>query len=189
MKGFYTNFIKVIIDFIIALILLVLISPLLIVITVLIKLESPGPALFKQIRVGRNLKEFTIFKFRSMFLNDDKSFTSANDPRITKIGNFIRKTSLDEIPQILNILLGQMSFVGPRPCQPFEINQYSEDDYILRHSVRPGITGLHQVTFRSSGTVEDKANCDIQYVKNISLINDLNLILKTFKILNGKTSN
>lgn len=124
-----------------------------------------------------------------MRINNDKSFTSKNDPRITKIGKFIRKTSIDELPQLFNILLFQMSFVGPRPCQPFEDNQFSKDDYVKRHSIRPGITGLHQVTFRSTGTIEDKARCDTEYVDRISLLFDIKIFFRTFMIILGKNSN
>lgn len=189
MKGLYVNFLKVLFDVSIALVVLVLLFPLLIVIAILIRLESPGFPVFRQVRVGKGLQNFTMYKFRSMKLNDDKSFTEANDPRITKMGKFIRKTSLDEIPQLFNVLLLDMSLVGPRPCQPFEDVYYSKEDFVQRHSVRPGITGLHQVTYRSTGTSEDKARCDVEYTKRISFFFDLSLIFRTFSVLMGKKVN
>lgn len=190
MSNLYKNYLKILLDFLLALSMLVILSPIMIIIAIAIKWESPGPSIFKQIRVGKNQKEFYIYKFRSMYLNNDKSFTSANDPRITTIGKFIRKTSLDELPQLINILKGEMSFVGPRPCQPFESNQYSLEVFKIRHSVRPGITGLHQTRFRSSGTLEDRSRCDTEYTNNISFLLDVKLIIDTFKVvLNTKKSN
>ncbi|MFG1523164.1 sugar transferase [Halobacteriovorax sp. ZH1_bin.1] len=185
----YINF-KSIIDFICGVILFLIFLPILTVVAIGVKLSSPGPIFFKQVRVGKNGKTFNMFKFRSMVVNNSSEFTTANDPRITKFGKFIRKTSLDELPQILNILNGDMSFIGPRPAVPSQVNDYGEYYFTLRHKVKPGITGLHQATIRSGGTMRMKAILDAFYARNISLGLDLIIVIRTFKILfNSKASN
>lgn len=155
-----------------------------------VKLSSQGPIFFKQVRIGKNGKTFNIYKFRSMIVNNSTSFTSKDDPRITRFGKFIRRTSLDELPQIFNILKGDMSFIGPRPAVPSQIDDYGEYYFNLRHQVKPGITGLHQSTLRSQGTMRMKALLDGFYAKKISLCLDIIIVFRTVKILlNSKASN
>jgi len=155
----------------------------------LIRLESKGPILFKQKRNGLNNGEFEVFKFRSMYTNgfSDKKQTSVNDQRLTKIGKFIRRTSIDEIPQFINVFLGSMSVVGPRPHPVFLTDQYAKiiDKYMVRHFVKPGVTGLAQIKgFR--GEVQDteqmrnRIRLDKFYIENWSLLLDIEIIIKTF---------
>lgn len=183
-------FIKSVIDIICAFILFLVTLPLFIFVALGVKLSSSGPIFFKQVRVGKNGVNFNMFKFRSMIVNNSTEFTSVNDPRITKFGKFIRKTSLDELPQILNILKGDMSFIGPRPAVPSQLKDYGEKYFELRHRVKPGITGLHQSTLRSQGTMRMKALLDAFYAQKVSLVLDIIVIFRTFKILmNSKASN
>ena len=153
------------------------------VIAVLIKLDSEGPVIFKQERLGKDGKPFTMYKFRSMRLqtveDEAKGWTVKNDPRVTGIGKFMRKTSIDELPQLINILKGDMSFVGPRPLIPqeTEIRELREKYNVF--SVRPGITGWAQVNGRNSITWEDKFRYDVWYVRNISFILDVKILFKT----------
>ncbi|MCD6089873.1 MAG: exopolysaccharide biosynthesis polyprenyl glycosylphosphotransferase [Bacteroidales bacterium] len=155
----------------------------------LIRLESKGPVIFKQKRNGLNNGEFDVFKFRSMYINgySNKKQTSANDLRLTKIGKFIRRTSIDEMPQFINVFLGSMSVVGPRPHPVFLTEQYSKliDKYMIRHFVKPGVTGLAQIKgFR--GEVQDieqmrnRIRLDKFYIENWSLLLDIEIIIKTF---------
>ncbi len=177
------------IDFIGSLIGLVLLSPLLILIILSIKVNSPGPALFYQKRLGRNGKIFEIIKFRTMIINaenigDGLSVRDHKDPRITSIGNFLRKTSLDELPQLINILKGDMSIVGPRP--PVVYYPYpGYDSYPAwaktRFSVKPGLTGLAQVTARNSVSWDDRIRIDLKYVEKQSILLDFKIILMTVK--------
>ena len=200
-----TLFVKRVIDIAGSLIGLVLSAPLFLVISTLIKLTSDGPVLFHQKRVGQYGKTFTLLKFRSMFANNDPSihreyvrkliaapqngsrngshkteiFKIQDDPRITSIGKFLRKTSLDELPQLINVLMGDMSLVGPRPPIPYEI-----EDYDLWHrrrllDMKPGITGIWQVEGRSRTTFNDMVRLDIHYMTNWSIWLDLKLLLKT----------
>ncbi|WGI22121.1 sugar transferase [Amylibacter sp. IMCC11727] len=169
-------------DFVSSFLGLLLLSPILIVLGVLIWLPDRGPVFYRQIRVGRNCKPFGMLKFRSMVRNADQIGgyqTHAGDPRITKIGRILRKTSLDELPQLINVLLGDMSLVGPRPDVPAQESLYSAQDWQKRHSVRPGITGLAQVTGRSSVDFETRLGYDLEYVETQSLMLDLKLLVKT----------
>ncbi|MFU1477808.1 sugar transferase [Roseovarius sp. C7] len=162
--------------------LLLLFAPIMIAVALAVRLDSPGPAIYRQIRVGRNLSRFGIYKFRSMVADADQiggHSTQPGDTRITKVGAFIRKTSLDELPQLLNVLKGDMSLVGPRPDVPAQEAQYTPEEWRMRHSVRPGITGLAQATMRSSATPEDRTNLDLEYVKSASFINDLRILFWT----------
>lgn len=171
-------------DILVSLSVLIPAAPLLIVIAVLIKLESRGPAIFKQQRVGRFGEPFYIYKFRSMVVNAESSgphFTQQSDPRITRVGRFIRKTSLDELPQLLNVLKGDMSLVGPRPDVPKQRADYSESEWNKRNQVRPGITGLAQAKLRSSATFVERTQMDLEYVDKSSLSFDLWVILLTIK--------
>jgi lipopolysaccharide/colanic/teichoic acid biosynthesis glycosyltransferase len=163
---------------------LVLLTPLFALIALAIKLDSRGPVFFRQKRVGLGGEPFQIFKFRSMVVDAPKLgpfYTSTNDPRITPVGRILRKTSLDELPQILNVLLGEMSIVGPRPNVFEQRDQYTEEEWNLRNSVLPGITGLAQATRRSAATTEERNSLDLDYVRRSSLRLDLQLILMTVR--------
>lgn len=163
---------------------LVVLAPLFALIALAIKLDSRGPVLFRQTRVGKGGKPFQIFKFRSMVPDAPKIgpfFTSDGDPRITRVGRLLRRTSLDELPQLLNVLLGDMSLVGPRPNVFDQRSQYTEEEWELRNSVLPGITGLAQATLRSSSTNEQRHSLDLDYVRRSSLRLDLQLIFLTVR--------
>ena len=153
-----------------------------------IKLESKGPVFFKQIRKGLNNEEFVCFKFRSMRINSTAHINqvSKNDPRITKLGRFIRKTSIDEMPQFFNVLLGDMSVVGPRPHMVSHSNMYAEriDKFMVRHLIVPGITGLAQTNgyrgeVESDNDIINRVKYDIFYLENWSLFLDLKIIFQT----------
>lgn len=175
---------------------IVILSPLMIIIAVLIKGEDHGPIFYKQVRVGKNGKTFKMYKFRSMFVNADQMlaklkekndvdgpmFKMKDDPRVTKIGHFIRKHSLDELPQFLNVLKGDMSLVGPRPPLPSEVVEYSEYDK-QRLLVIPGCTGLWQATERNEVGFNKMVQLDIQYINRASFIFDLWIIWKTVEIV------
>ena len=177
---------------------LILLSPIVLVIGILIKLESKGPIIFSQKRVGLNGKEFKMYKLRSMVANAEEikeklkeknemsgpMFKIKDDPRITKIGKFIRKTSIDELPQLINVLKGDMSLVGPRPSLPDEVKKF-EPWMLKRLEVKPGITCYWQVMGRSSIGFEDWMKLDIKYVNERSFWLDIKLILKTFFVLFG----
>ena len=177
----YKNYIKRIIDFVLALLLVIILSPLLIFIAIVIRLQDGGAAIFKQVRSGKNNKEFTLYKFRSMTVNNDFNDKSEED-KVTKIGAFIRKTSLDELPQLFNILKGEMSFIGPRPW----VTGYAENftkEQMHRLDVLPGITGLAQCSGRNNLTILDRINIDIEYVNNISFMLDVKIFFKTIKCI------
>lgn len=171
-------------DLVVSLVALVVLLPILILIAMAIKLDSKGPVLFKQERVGYLGRTFFIYKFRSMVEKAEvlgTYFTAENDSRITRVGKFIRKTSLDELPQLLNVFKGEMSIVGPRPNVPLQRKDYSIESWNKRNSVKPGITGLHQATLRSSATTEQRLALDLEYVDKASCIFDLKVILLTIK--------
>lgn len=178
---------------------IILLSLLFLMVAILIKIEDPkGPILFKQKRIGKNGKEFNMFKFRSMVTNAealltsllDKNETSGamfkmkHDPRVTKIGRFIRKTSIDELPQLWNVIRGEMSLVGPRPPLPREVEQYTEYDK-QRLNVTPGCTGLWQISGRSNIGFEEMVELDLQYISERTVLVDIKIILLTFKVLLG----
>ncbi len=169
--------------------LLVLSAPLMLVLVVLIRLDSRGPAFYRQDRVGQNGKEYALWKFRSMRIDAEKNgavWASANDDRATRVGRFIRKTRMDEIPQVFNVLRGDMSFVGPRPERQVFIDIISKDVpyYSLREGVKPGITGWAQIRYPYGASVEDgrnKLEFDLYYVKNGTLFLDLAIIFHTVR--------
>lgn len=153
---------------------------------ILIKLETSGPMVFTQQRVGFNGKLFSICKYRSMYIDSEKQgshSTSTNDPRITRVGRFIRATSLDELPQLINVLKGEMSIVGPRPDLMIQKADYIPEDWNLRISVRPGITGLAQVNGRSNCTFEERLHYDIEYARSHSFLLDLKILFKTAAVV------
>ncbi len=182
-------FIKRLFDTIVSGIMLALLSPIMLVLYILIPLTSKGPAIFKQERLGRDGREYLIYKFRSMVHNAENNtgpvLAVDRDPRITSLGRFIRATRLDEIPQLFNVLKGDMSLVGPRPERAFFIKQFQElfPDYAYRMSVKPGITGLAQVMAKYSTTVEDKLRFDLMYVRNYSLALDIKILLQTIRVV------
>ena len=151
-----------------------------------IKLESPGPIIFKQERIGYNGKPFMMYKFRSMKVqdeNEEKSqWTTEDDPRKTKVGSFIRKMSIDELPQFFNVLKREMSVVGPRPERPYFVEQFKKEipKYMVKHQVRPGLTGLAQVNgYRGNTSIDKRIEYDIRYVENWSLVLDIQIMFKT----------
>lgn len=192
----YAKYIKRPLDFILSLISIILLSPLIILIGILVKLTSKGSVFFLQERLGKDGEVFKIIKFRTMIPNAEKigdglKVKSETDNRITKLGKILRKTSLDELPQLINVLIGQMSLVGPRPPVTYHPHRY--EDYTKeqkqRFLVRPGITGLAQVRVRNSATWDERIEIDIEYVKKISFIEDLKIFFNTiFKVLKSENT-
>ena len=179
-------------DVLLSLVALVSLSPVLAATAVAIAAESGWPVLFRQTRLGLNGQSFGMFKFRSMVKNAaaiGPYFTSNDDPRITRVGRFIRRTSLDELPQLFNVLTGDMSLVGPRPDVPAQRSLYVDADWAQRCSVRPGITGLAQAKIRSGGSEGERLALDLRYTREQSLWLDLKILWWTLGRLSGKGSN
>ncbi len=172
--------IKRLFDFLASAIGIILLSPLLLIIAVWIKLDSKGPVLFKQERVGKDNKLFNILKFRTMVVDAEKSgfYTAENDSRITRPGNLLRKTSLDEIPQLFNIFKGEMSIIGPRPTLKYQVDEYT-DFQKRRLEGLPGVTGWAQVNGRNSLSWPERITLDVWYVDNFSLFLDAKILYKT----------
>ncbi|MBK8274358.1 MAG: sugar transferase [Nitrospira sp.] len=192
-------------DIVFSAMLLTLLLPLFAIIAVLVKLSSPGPVFFKQLRVGHLLKLFTMYKFRSMYSSADQHthqnyvrwfitasnqeqteekekpviFKLTNDARVTSIGRFLRRTSLDELPQLWNVLIGDMSLVGPRPPIPYELQQYKPWHKGRLLEAKPGMTGLWQVVGRSRTTFDEMVRLDLQYARTMSLWCDIKILLAT----------
>ena len=198
-RGFsFYEAIKRLIDITCSFVGILVLSPLFIIIAIIIKFTSKGPVFFSQKRVGRNGKEFDMYKFRSMVVNAEElkeklaaqnemsgpMFKMKDDPRVTKVGKFIRKTSIDELPQLWNILKGDMSLVGPRPSLPKEVAQFDEWMY-KRLEVKPGLTCYWQVSGRNNIDFEDWMKLDVKYVKERNLWIDIKLIFKTVFVLFG----
>lgn len=197
----WTKRIKRLFDVICASALLVLLAPVFLVTAAAIVLENPGPVFYSQIRVGKNGRHFAFFKFRSMLVNADQMkddladrnqstdgviFKMKDDPRITKVGKFIRKFSIDELPQLLNVVQGTMSLVGPRPALPKEVQLYTLAQRKRLHAV-PGITGIWQVSGRSDIPFTGQVQLDLEYIQSASLIKDIILLLKTIPaVFTGK---
>ena len=200
---FTYQFWKDILDRLLAVILLIVLSPLLIIVTIGILLDSAGSPIFSQERVGKNGRKFNIYKFRSMYKSNDDSkykaflvkyvqenaispldsngediYERLKDPRVTRLGRILRKTNIDELPQIINILKGEMSFIGPRPDITFTVNMYNAHQ-LKRLSIKPGITGLWQVCGRKSVSFTDMIRRDLYYVKKVSLILDAKILVLT----------
>lgn len=186
--------IKRLFDIIVSFLGLLILSPLFLLLTILIKCDSKGPVFFIQKRVGRNGKKFGIFKFRTMRINAEEliasftpeqlkewkeNFKLKNDPRITRVGKFLRNTSLDELPQLINIFIGNMSLVGPRPIVEEELEWYGEKKNVLL-SVRPGLTGWWATNGRSEVSYPERCNYELYYVYNCSLFLDIKILFKTF---------
>ena len=186
--------IKRLFDIIVSFLGLLILSPLFLLLTILIKCDSKGPVFFIQKRVGRNGKKFGIFKFRTMRINAEEliasftpeqlkewkeNFKLKNDPRITRVGKFLRNTSLDELPQLINIFIGNMSLVGPRPIVEEELEWYGEKKNVLL-SVRPGLTGWWATNGRSEVSYPERCDYELYYVYNCSLLLDVKILFKTF---------
>ncbi len=184
MLAFANSFLKRSMDLAIALIALLIIAPFWLVIAFMIKRDSAGPVFYIHTRVGRDGKEFSCFKFRTMRTdaNPHKLAESKDDDRITGIGHLLRKTSLDETPQLLNVLFGHMSIVGPRPALPVQVKHFSEAD-MWKLKVKPGLTGWTQVNGRNSIPYEKRMELDCWYAQHHNVFLDLWIILKTFKVL------
>jgi lipopolysaccharide/colanic/teichoic acid biosynthesis glycosyltransferase len=196
---------KPLFDLVVALLLLVIMCPLLAAVAVLVRLTTPGPALFRQTRIGRDHRPFVLYKFRSMYagsaddvhrqyvrtlLTHDQPpaggqrglFKLEDDPRITPLGRLLRKTSIDELPQLLNVIRGDMSLVGPRPALPWEA-EMMDKAHGGRFGVRPGVTGLWQVSGRSSLTMRQALELDVEYARRQSMALDLKILLKTIPVV------
>jgi lipopolysaccharide/colanic/teichoic acid biosynthesis glycosyltransferase len=194
-------------DLVLGATLTLLLSPILIAVAIAVRVDSPGPALFRQRRVGHKEREFTLFKFRSMRLDADPRghreyvtalikgkaadggrkdlYKLAVDDRITPVGRWIRRWSLDELPQLFNVLSGDMTLVGPRPAIPYEVAEYP-NWYRERFSVKPGLTGLWQVSGRSERTYEEMVRLDIEYAENRSLLGDISILARTPWVVVGR---
>lgn len=166
---------------------IVLFSPVMLIVALTIKITDPGPLIFKQERIGLKNKPFYMYKFRSMIMqkesDEEKGWTRKDDPRVTPIGHFIRKTSIDELPQLFNILKGDMSLVGPRPERPQFVEKFKEEipRYMIKHQVRPGLTGWAQVNgYRGDTSIRGRIECDLYYIENWTLGFDLKIIILTF---------
>ena len=183
--------IKRLIDFSISLFMLVILFPVFTIIALVIKLDDPGSVFFLQERVGQKRQVFKIFKFRTMVIGAEKKgagvFVEEKDPRITRVGKLLRHTSLDELPQLINIFKGEMSLVGPRPTLPYQVDNYDVRQ-MKRLEVKPGITGWAQVNGRSSLTWPERIELDLWYLENWSLWLDLKIILMTFKVILAKSN-
>jgi len=193
----YRRFLKRSFDLLLSILLIPLLIPLFIIIAILIKIDSPGPVFFRHRRVGKGGKEFHVLKFRTMHVDAEKRlkellendsearrewerfYKLKNDPRITRVGRFLRKTSLDELPQVINVLKGEMSFVGPRPVVEEELFKYYGDRSVYYLMTRPGITGLWQVSGRNLLTYEERVELDTWYVMNWNMWLDVVILIKT----------
>ena len=187
---FYNSLIKRIFDICFVVVVAVVLSPFLLIVALFVKFTSSGPIIYNQERVGADGKIFKIYKFRSMFSDneyiDDKHWTKKNDPRITPVGKFIRKYSIDELPQFYNIFKGDMSLIGPRPERPYLVNKFKESvpKYMIKHHVRPGMTGWAQINgYRGNTSIVKRIEYDIYYVENWSIILDLKIFFKTIPTL------
>lgn len=183
---------KRLMDVVLSLLASAAVLPLMLLTGLAIALEDGFPVLYRQTRIGLRGREFGMFKFRSMLKNASEvgpHFTEIDDPRITSVGRFIRKNSIDELPQLWNVLIGDMSLVGPRPDVPVQRALYSDADWVQRCSVRPGITGLAQVVLRSHGSVVDRLTLDLRYTRESTFWFDLKILVLTIKRLNGHGAN
>jgi sugar transferase (PEP-CTERM system associated) len=186
------RFLKRMIDLISAIVILLLVLPFLPIIVLVIKLDSAGPILFRQKRVGKRGKIYVLYKFRTMTVDAEKNtgavWAKEHDPRVTRVGEFLRKCRIDEIPQLFNVLAGDMSLVGPRPERPEFVDKLKEiiPYYSERHFVKPGVTGWAQVRYPYGASVEDaieKLRYDLYYIKNLTMVFDLIVILETIKVV------
>lgn len=186
-KGMYAKYIKRALDFMIALIAILVLLPLFVIVSILIKTDSKGPIFFTQERPGRDQKIFKVYKFRTMVNDAVKKQkigveVTGSDPRVTSFGRFLRRFKIDELAQLVNVLNGTMSIVGPRPSLPEYIKHYEKWE-LNRFDVRPGLTGLAQVNGNIYLDRQEKSSYDIKYIQNISFVNDIKIILKTVAII------
>ena len=177
---------KRIFDILFSLFAIILTSPIMILSVIMIKLTSPGPVIYKQERVGLNRKKFYMYKFRSMKVQTEQEektkWSTKNDPRKTKWGSFMRKTSIDELPQFFNVLKGDMSIIGPRPERPYFVEKFKDEipRYMIKHQVRPGITGWAQVSgFRGDTSIEGRIEHDLEYIENWTFFFDIKIVFLT----------
>ena len=178
-RGLYRRFLKRPMDFILSLMAIIVLSPVLIIVGVLVRVKLGSPVLFKQKRPGLNEKIFTMYKFRTMTDEKDENGELLPDSvRLTKFGRMLRSTSLDELPELFNILKGDMSIVGPRPLAVQYLPYYTETER-MRHSVRPGLSGLAQINGRNTATWEERFNYDVKYVNEITFLGDSKIISQT----------
>jgi len=187
----FNKFIKRASDIVVALIAIIVTSPIMIIVAIAIKLSSPGPIIFKQERIGFRRKPFMMYKFRSMRVQDESEevskWTTEDDPRKTKIGSFIRKTSIDELPQFFNVLKGEMSVVGPRPERPYFVEEFKKEipKYMVKHQVRPGLTGWAQIHgYRGNTSIKKRLDYDIEYVETWYFGLDILIMWKTLVLGN-----
>ena len=194
----YETIIKRTMDIVGSIVGIILSSPIMLIAAIAIKLDSPGPVIFKQVRVGQNGRHFKIYKFRSMYIDAEARkaelmaqnemsggvmFKMKDDPRVTKVGKFIRKTSIDELPQFFNVFIGNMSLVGTRPPTVDEVEKYERDQW-RRISIKPGITGMWQVSGRSNvESFEDVVQMDVDYIDNWSIFEDIKIIFRTVLVI------
>lgn len=183
----FNAFVKRFFDIIVSLAAIVIASPIMLTVAILIKGTSKGPLIYKQERVGLHQKKFNMYKFRSMVVQEaseeKKEWTTKNDPRVTGVGKFIRKTSIDELPQLFNILKGDMSIIGPRPERPYFVEKFKEEipRYMIKHQVRPGLTGWAQVNgYRGDTSIEKRIEYDLYYIENWTLSFDIKIFFMTF---------
>lgn len=192
-RVFY-RIVKRLMDILLSIVAIILLSPVFLIVALVIRVDSKGKIIFGHERIGQGMKKIKVYKFRTMYENSDEIFNNFteeqkreyyinfkldNDPRITKVGKFLRETSLDELPQLVNILKGDMSIVGPRPIVEKEVKKYGKYAQTV-FSVLPGLTGYWQANGRSDTTYEERVQMDMYYIKNRSLLMDMNIILKTF---------
>lgn len=182
----FNKFKKIVSDYFVAIVAIIITSPIMLITAIAVKLESPGPIIFKQERIGYNGKPFMMYKFRSMKVQDESEeksqWTTEDDPRKTRIGTFIRKWSIDELPQFFNVLKREMSVVGPRPERPYFVEEFKKTipKYMVKHQVRPGLTGLAQVNgYRGNTSISKRIEYDIRYVENWSLTLDIRIMFMT----------
>ena len=186
-NSFYARYIKRIVDIIISLLVIIIFCWLYLILAILVRVKLGSPILFKQARPGKDEKIFNLYKFRTMTDKRDADGKLLPDKdRLTKFGNFLRKSSLDELPEFFNILKGDMSFIGPRPLLVEYLPYYTEREK-LRHTVRPGLTGLAQVSGRNTVDWDTRFEIDVQYVENLNFLMDLKVIGLTFKTVFGHT--
>ena len=183
----FNRMVKRLIDLIGGIVMLIVFAIPMLITAIAVKVSSPGPLIFKQVRVGLHNKEFNMYKFRSMRVEDPKKekkeWTTKGDPRVTKVGRFIRKTSIDELPQVFNVLKGDMSLVGPRPERPYFVEKFQEEipRYNIKHQVRPGITGWAQVNgYRGDTSIKKRIEYDIYYIEHWTVGFDFKILFLTF---------
>ena len=185
---------KRLLDIVVSCISFICALPFMLITAMAIKIFDPGPVLYSQIRTGKNGKEFRVYKFRTMRVDAEKytgpMLAQENDPRITKMGRFLRAVRLDELPQIWNVVIGDMSIVGPRPERPFFVEKFTKEtpEYAYRHNVKPGITGMAQVYGKYNTTAFDKLVYDLMYIEKCGLLTDMTIIIQTVKVLFTKSA-